>query len=55
MHIDRLMVILEDWSRWMKTDSHKLGYPSKTSYLSSGGESTSDVLSKWLMNQIKTM
>jgi hypothetical protein len=37
------MVILEDWSRWMKKDSHRLGYPNKVSYLSSGGESTSDV------------
>ena len=37
------MVILEDWSLWMKTDSHRLGYPNKVSYLSSGGESTSDV------------
>ena len=43
MNIDRLITILEDWSRWMKTDSHRLGYPNKVSYLSSGGESTSDV------------
>ena len=43
MRIERLMVILEDWSRWMKKDSHRLGYPNKVSYLSSGGESTSDV------------
>jgi len=43
LRINRLMVILEDWSKWMKTDSHRLGYPSKTSYLSCGGESTSDV------------
>ena len=27
----------------MKTDSHRLGYPNKVSYLSSGGESTVDV------------
>jgi|TARA_R110001592_G_scaffold214452_1_gene467394 hypothetical protein len=43
MKIGRLIAILEDWSRWMKQDSHKLGYPNKTSYLSSGGESTVDV------------
>jgi len=36
------MNILEDWSKWMKIDNHKLGYPSKTSYLSTGGESTVD-------------
>tara|TARA_R110000787_G_scaffold208328_1_gene318261 strand:- start:1214 stop:1540 length:327 start_codon:yes stop_codon:yes gene_type:complete len=48
LRIARLTHILEDWARWMKTDSHKLGYPSKTSYLSSGGESTSDVFEHML-------
>jgi len=43
MRITRLMSILDDWSRWMKVDKHKLGYPSSTSYFSSGGESTSEV------------
>jgi hypothetical protein len=43
LELGRLVTILEDWSRWMKTDSHRLGYPNKVSYLSSGGESTSDV------------
>ena len=43
MRISRLMSILEDWSRWMKFDNHKLGYPSSTSYFSSGGESTAEV------------
>ena len=43
MRISRLMSILEDWSRWMKSDNHKLGYPSSTSYFSSGGESTAEV------------
>lgn len=37
------MSILEDWSRWMKVDKHNLGYPSGTSYFSSGGESTAEV------------
>ena len=27
----------------MKKDSHRLGYPNKTTYFSSGGESTSEV------------
>lgn len=48
MRIGRLMDVLEDWSRWMKADSHRLGYPSKTSYFSSGGESTSDVFEDML-------
>jgi len=48
LRIERLMVILEDWSRWMKKDSHRLGYPNKVSYLSSGGESTSDVFEEML-------
>lgn len=43
MRIARLMNILEDWARWMKKDSHRLGYPNKTTYFSSGGESTSEV------------
>ena len=43
MKIERLMVILEDWADYMKQDNHKLGYPSKVSYMSTGGESTSDV------------
>ena len=42
------MVILEDWSKWMKKDSHRLGYPNRTSYLSSGGESTIDVFDEML-------
>jgi len=40
MRIDRLMVLLEDWSKWMKHDSHKLGYPSKSLGITSGGESS---------------
>ena len=51
------MSILEDWSRWMKRDSHRLGYPSKSSYFSSGGESTlevfEDMVSKSDMDNVK--
>ena len=57
MRISRLMTILDDWSRWMKVDKHGLGYPSSTSYFSTGGESTSevfeDMVSKTDMNNIK--
>jgi hypothetical protein len=41
--MERLLSILEDWSLWMKHDTHKLGYPSKSIGMSSGGESTSEV------------
>jgi len=40
MRINRLMVLLEDWSKWMKHDGHKLGYPSKSLGIVSGGESS---------------
>ncbi len=42
MHIDRLKQILDDWARWMHAPSTKLGYPSKSLGMISGGESTSD-------------
>jgi hypothetical protein len=41
--MERLLSILEDWARWMKSDNHKIGYPSKSIGMSSGGESTSEV------------
>jgi hypothetical protein len=57
VRINRLMNILDDWSRWMKVDKHGLGYPSSTSYFFTGGESTSevfeDMVSKTDMNNIK--
>lgn len=40
--MDRLLQILDDWKVYMKHDSHKLGYPSKSLGMSSGGESTED-------------
>jgi len=41
--MERLLSIMDDWALWMKSDNHKLGYPSKSIGMSSGGESTSDV------------
>jgi hypothetical protein len=38
--MERLLSILEDWALWMKTDNHRLNYPSKSIGMSSGGEST---------------
>jgi len=39
MRISRLNEIINDWVRWHKMDNHKLGYPSKVSYMSTGGYS----------------
>ena len=41
--MERLLSIMQDWALWMKSDNHKLGYPSKSIGMSSGGESTSEV------------
>ena len=43
MRLDRLEALLDDWTQWMKTDSHELGFPKKSILLSSGGESSNDV------------
>ena len=59
MHIDRLKQILDDWSLWMHSPSHKLGYPSKSLGMISGGESTSDVFEEMVsemdMNNVRTI
>ena len=57
--MERLLSIIEDWARWMDWDNHKLGYPSKSVGLSSGGESTSesfeDMCSVQDMSNIRTI
>ena len=40
--MERLLSILDDWKLYMKSPSHRLGYPSKSLGMSSGGESTTD-------------
>jgi hypothetical protein len=59
MHIDRLKQILDDWSLWMHSPNHKLGYPSKSLGMISGGESTSDVFEEMVsemdMNNVRTI
>jgi hypothetical protein len=59
MHIDRLKQILEDWALYMHTPSHKLGYPSKSLGMISGGESTSDafeeMVSEMDITNVKTI
>jgi len=57
--MERLLSILEDWALWMKSDNHKLGYPSKSIGMSSGGESTSESFSEMCsaqdMSNIRTI
>ena len=40
--MERLLTILDDWKLYMRSSSHRLGYPSKSLGMSSGGESTTD-------------
>ena len=42
LNADRLLEIIENWSIWMKKPTHKLGFPSKSLVMMSGGASTSD-------------
>jgi len=58
MRIERLMVLLEDWSVWMKKDNHRLGYPSKVSYMTVGSYSAhafDDMLDVADNNNMKTL
>ena len=41
MELNRLLELLDKWKLYMKSDSHKLGYPSKSIGMSSGGASGS--------------
>lgn len=42
MQMDRLLELLDKWKLFMRSDNHKLGYPSKSLGMSSGGESSYD-------------
>ena len=42
MQMDRLLELLDKWKLFMRSDNHKLGYPSKSIGMSSGGESSYD-------------
>lgn len=37
MTMQRLLELLDKWRLWMRTDNHRLGYPSKSILISSGG------------------
>ena len=58
MRIGRLNEIIQDWVRWHRVDNHKLGYPSKVSYLSTGGYSANvfdDMIGIADKNNVKTL
>jgi len=42
MEMSRLLELLDKWKLFMRSDNHKLGYPSKSLGMSSGGESSYD-------------
>lgn len=42
MNIDRLLELLDKWKLYMRSDNHKLGYPTKSLGMVSGGESSYD-------------
>ena len=41
MEMNRLLELLDKWKLYMRSDNHKLGYPSKSIGISSGGASGS--------------
>jgi hypothetical protein len=41
MEMNRLLELLDRWRLYMRSDNHKLGYPSKSIGMSSGGASGS--------------
>lgn len=41
MELNRLLELLDKWKLYMRSDNHKLGYPSKSIGMSSGGASGS--------------
>jgi len=51
LSVDRLLQIIEDWSIWMKKPTHKLGFPSKSLVMMSGGASTSDSFDELMLAQ----
>lgn len=50
MQINRLLELLDKWKLFMRSDNHKLGYPSKSLGMSSGGESSYDAFDEMYEN-----
>ncbi len=51
--MERLLSILDDWAKWMKHDTNRLSYPSKSLGMISGGESTHESFTDMCENQDK--
>lgn len=45
---DRLLEVLDDWAKWMRRPGSKLGYPTKSAFLSSGGGSSANAYQEML-------
>jgi len=53
LSLSRLEDILKDWSHWMRSHSHKLGYPSKSiGLVSSGNNSFEDMIESSNSNNV---
>jgi hypothetical protein len=48
---NRLLEILDGWAQWMKRPTHRLGFPSRSLVMSSGGASTEDSFDELILTQ----
>lgn len=48
MTLEYLLELLDDWAKWMHYDNHKLGFPTKSVGLSSGGSSNEDTFDEMI-------
>jgi hypothetical protein len=48
---NRLLEILDGWAQWMKKPTHRLGFPSRSLVMSSGGASTEDSFNELILTQ----
>lgn len=59
MDMQRLLELLDKWKLYMRSDNHRLGYPSKSLGISSGGESSYDAFDEMYeeveSNNVKTV
>ncbi len=53
LNTNRLLEILDGWAQWMKKPTYKLGFPSRSLVMSSGGASTEDSFDELISIQDK--
>jgi hypothetical protein len=51
LNTNRLLEILDGWAQWMKKPTHRLGFPSRSLVMSSGGASTEDSFNELILTQ----